>query len=133
MKPCDVKPSTPLNVYNVSKISVRKKILKIGDIVRISKYKGAFSKGFEINWSPELFKIVKININNPPTFLLEDMNGHPIKGCFYQQELQKTKLPDVYLVEKIIRKRRKNGVKQALVRWLGFPKPTWVNEADVIL
>lgn len=133
MKPCDVKPNTLLNVYNVPKIAVRRKKLNVGDVVRINKYKGVFSKGFEINWSPELFKIVKVNINKPVTFLLEDMNGQPIKGCFYQQELQKTKLSDIYLVEKVIKQRTKNGVKQVLVRWLGFPKPTWVNKTDVIL
>jgi hypothetical protein len=32
----------------------------------------------------------------------EDAEGSPIKGIFYEQGLQKTSYPDVYLVEKII-------------------------------
>ncbi|KAJ8913063.1 hypothetical protein NQ315_006564 [Exocentrus adspersus] len=39
------------------------------------------------------------------TYLLEDMSNHPIKGCFYESELQRSKHPDVYLVEKILKKK----------------------------
>lgn len=133
MKPAEVKPDTILNIFNYPITAPKKIKFKYGDIVRISKHKGVFSKGYEINWSPELFKIIKINVSKPPTYLLEDMDGQPIHGCFYEQELQKTKLPDIYLVEKIMAERNRNGVKQVLVRWLGFPKSTWINKSDIIL
>ncbi|KAJ8910411.1 hypothetical protein NQ315_002863 [Exocentrus adspersus] len=40
-------------------------------------------------------KIAKVNVTNPVTYLLEDMPNHPIKGCFYESELQRSKHPDV--------------------------------------
>ena len=35
---------------------------KVGDIVRISKYKNIFAKGFVPNWSEEVFVIKKVNV-----------------------------------------------------------------------
>ncbi|KAJ8910536.1 hypothetical protein NQ315_013499 [Exocentrus adspersus] len=97
---------------------------------KVSKYKGVFSRGFTPNWSNELFKIAKANITNPATYLLEDMEAKPILGCFYEYELQKTKYPDVYLIEKIL---RRSG-NRVYVRWLGLPDShnSWVNKADII-
>lgn len=129
MRPVDVTPTTRLTAYNHIKIALKPKF-HVGDIVRISKNKGVFDKGYYANWSAELFKIIKVNITNPTTYLLEDMNSQPIKGCFYEFELQKTKYRDIYLVEKILR-RRKN---EAYVKWLGFSNKfnSFINKADII-
>lgn len=72
-----------------------------------------------------MFKIIKVKITNPVTYLLEDMEGQPIEGAFYEQELQKTKQPDVYLVEKSLRKKG----DYVLVKWLGFGKShnSWIH------
>lgn len=99
-----------------------------GDIVRVSKHKGVFTKGYHPNWSTELFKVRLIQPTYPITYLLEDLNGEPILGSFYSEELQKTKYPDVYLVEKILKKK---GSK-VQVRWLGFEKPTWIDKKDLL-
>ncbi|XP_023312383.1 uncharacterized protein LOC111692562 [Anoplophora glabripennis] len=104
MKPVDVKRSTELKAYNHPKI-VQKPKFNVADIVRISKYKGVFEKGYTANYSTELFKVVKVNITNPTTYVLEDMQGRQIKGCFYEYELQKTKYPEVYLLEKVLKRK----------------------------
>lgn len=115
-------------VYNFPKI-VAKNIFQKGDVVRISKHKMLFEKGFTPTFTPELFKVVKVNVTNPTTYLLEDMQGQPIKGCFYEDELQKTKQPDIYLVEKVL-KRKDNKL---YVKWLGFPSShnSWISAKDV--
>ena len=102
--------------------------LKVGDFVRISKYKGAFEKGYTANWSTEIFKIVSVKNTKPQTYLIEDTRHQPILGSFYAQELQKTKYPDVYLVEKVIKK-QKNKV---LVKWLGLPpsENSWIHKSN---
>ena len=64
--------------------------LKIGDRVRITRKKKEGAKGYEANWSDEIFKIREIKKTNPPTFLLSDAKDHHIKGPFYKQEIQKT-------------------------------------------
>ncbi|KAL4104991.1 hypothetical protein QTP88_020266 [Uroleucon formosanum] len=74
----------------------------IGDNVRISTYKGVFTKGYLPSWSTEIFKIVKINDTLPTTYQLQDYTGKPIAGCFYSEEILKTNYPNDYLVEKII-------------------------------
>lgn len=129
MKPADVKPTTRLNAYNHIKTALKPKF-RVGDTVRISKHKGLFEKGFTPNFSTELFKVVKRKVTNLTTYLLEDMYGQPIKGCFYEMELQKSKYPDVYLVEKILKKRR----KKVFVKWLGFPNEhnSWINIASIV-
>lgn len=133
MSPADVtkdKESLLLNtVYAGPKLRVvPSSHLQIGDHVRISKQKYVFRKGYQPNWTTEVFQIRLIQPTLPSTFLLEDLSGNPISGSFYKEELQKTKNHDVYLIEKII-KRKKNMI---YVKWLGFPKPTWINETDII-
>ena len=65
---------------------------KIGDRVRISKFKNTFAKGYTPNWSKEIFIVDKINATVPYTYNLKDLNDEEIIGSFYDRELQKTKL-----------------------------------------
>jgi hypothetical protein len=134
MKPKDVKEHTKIHAYDYLKIMPRKTKFRLGNIVRISKYKSIFEKGYTPSWSTELFKIVKVNVTNPPTYMLESLEGEPIKGCFYEPELQKTNSPDTYLVEKILKKRRRNNIEQLFVKWLGFPNQfnSWINKSDIV-
>lgn len=104
---------------------------KVGDSVRISKYRTLFDKGYTRNWSYEIFTITKVLYHTYPiTYLLKDYNNEPIKGCFYPQELQLVKHPDVYLVEKIVGKRK----GEVRVKWLGLGPEhnTWVSKKDLL-
>ena len=65
-------------------------IFKIGDRVRISKYKNIFAKGYTQNRSEEVFVISKTKNTVPWTSVISDLNGTKIDGTFYQQEQQKT-------------------------------------------
>jgi Integrase core domain len=114
--------------YTHIKMATGAQKFKINDVVRISKAKHVFEKGYVPNWTTELFKVVKVKLTNPITYLLEDLHEHPIKGCFYTEELQKAHDPDVYLVEKILRKK---GDK-VYVRWLGFNSDhdSWIDASN---
>ena len=63
---------------------------KVGDCVRISKYKNIFAKGYRPNLSEEVFVIKKVNNTVPWTFVINDLNGEEIISTFYEKELQKT-------------------------------------------
>ena len=90
---------------------------KIGDKVRISKFKKKFEKGYTPNWTEEIFIIYAINMTNPVTYLIKDLNNNPIKGSFYKQELQKTTTDqELFRISKIIKKKNKN----AFVSWEGY-------------
>lgn len=116
-------------VYNNIKIAGPAK-LKPNDLVRISKYKNLFEKGYTPNWSTEVFRISRVKITNPVTYLLEDLQNKPISGGFYEFELQKTKVSDVYLVEKILRKKD----SRAYVKWLGISadQNSWIEMKDIV-
>ena len=116
-------------VYSSIKIAGPAKF-KVGDKVRVSKYKTIFEKGFTPNWTTEVFTIVKVQRTNPVTYLIQDYGGKNISGAFYEFELLRTTHPDVYLVEKILRKKG----NKVYVKWLGFDGShnSWINKNDVI-
>lgn len=115
------------NVYNFIKLRAKAKYAN-GDFVRINKYKSTFSKGYTGNWSTEIFQVVKVNNTNPVTYQLQDEEKQPILGGFYEQELQRVKHPDIYLVEKVLKRK---GDK-VLVKWLGMNKTSWINKENNI-
>lgn len=116
-------------VYNHLKIHPPSKY-HVGDHVRISKYKHVFEKGFTPNWTTEIFKIKSIKNTYPTTYILEDYQGNPIKGGFYNEELSKTRYPNTYLVEKIL----KTDGDRVFVKWLGFPNDhnSWINKIEIL-
>ena len=63
---------------------------KVGDHVRISKYKNIFAKEYTQNWSKEVFIVRKVKDTVPWTYAISNLNGEPTTGSFYEKELQKT-------------------------------------------
>ena len=51
-------------IINMKLVDVTDNKLKVGDHVRISKYKNIFAKGYTPNWSEEVFVIWKYAIND---------------------------------------------------------------------
>lgn len=133
MKPADVTKKNEkqlLNsVYNNIKIAGPARY-RVGDNVRISTIKGVFEKGYTPNWSTEIFTIHNVQITNPVTYMLKDSRGTIIKGGFYEQELQKTEHGDIYLVEKILRRK---GTR-VYVKWLGLDNihNSWINKNNIL-
>ena len=60
---------------------------RIGDTVRVSKYKSIFGKGYEANFTEEIFKVNRVLRGDPTVYELEDHEGEPIIGKFYEEEL----------------------------------------------
>ena len=88
MKPIDVKD----NNKRVDEHNEKDSRFKVGDSVRISKFKNIFAKGYTPNWSNEIFFVNEINDTVSHTYNLKDLNDEEIIGSFYDRELQKTKL-----------------------------------------
>ena len=118
-----------LNLYGDLESQRDKPTFKIGDTVRISKYKRkTFDKGYTPNWTEEVFIISEIRPTDPITYKIKDLNGEEIKGTFYRQELQGTD-QNIFRIEKVIRKTK----DKALVRWKGYPDEfnSWVSLKDL--
>ena len=133
MKPKDVNRKNENEVWitlfgsNFGELPLPK--FRIGDTVRVSKYKNVFKKGYEANFTEEIFKNFQKFLEETPTvYELEDHEEEPIIGKFYEEELSVVnKKDDTYRVEKILRK--KNGM--ALVKWLGYDSRSWVPIKDI--
>lgn len=100
----------------------KKPKFKVGDQVRVSRLKEKFEKGYQPNFSYEVFTISEVLKTNPITYKLVDYDNDPIEGSFYQNELQKTQVPDYYEVEEIIKTRKIGNKNECLVKFVGWPK-----------
>ena len=74
---------------------------KVGDHLRISKYKSIFAKGYTPNWSEEGFVIKRVENTVPWTHAINDLNDGEIIETFYEKELQKS-IQQEFRIEKII-------------------------------
>ena len=114
MKPVDV-TSDSYAEYNED-FNEKDPKFKVGDYVRISKYKIIFAKGYTQIWSEEFFVLSKIKKIIPQTYVISDLNGEPITGTSYEQGLQKTNQKE-FRIEKITKKKgNKLYVKQESIQ-----------------
>ena len=125
----------PVDVKDNKYIDLRKEIndknpkFKVGDHVRISKYKNIFAKGSMPNWSEETFFIKKIKNTVPWAYVINDLNGEQIIGTCYEKELQATNQPE-FRVEKGI----KGKGDKLYVKWNGYDNSLniWINKKDIV-
>ena len=83
MKPADVKDNTYIDFKK--EVNDKDPKTKVGDHVRISKYKNIFARVYTPNWSEEIFVINKIKNRVPWTYVINDLNGEEITGTFYEK------------------------------------------------
>ena len=70
---------------------VGKPKFQLEDWVRVLRTKERFEKGYTTRWSKQIYQIVRIDLNTPITYYIQDENGEMEKGLYYENELQKTK------------------------------------------
>jgi hypothetical protein len=106
----------------------------IRDRVRISRDKGKFEKGYLPSWSREIFSITSIIHSTPPTYRLTDDLQQELEGSFYDNEIQKTTIPDIQLVEKVIKTRKSGRKRESYVKWLGLNSNhnSWIMDKDIV-
>ena len=126
MKPAGVKPNA--KIESSKEINDKNPKFKIGDTVRISKYKKTFANGCTPNWS-EVFVIKKVKNIVPWTYVISDLQGEEIVGKFYENELQITNQKE-FRIEKVI---KKNGDK-LYVKWKGCNNSfnSWIDKKDIL-
>ena len=90
MKPIEVKNNTYID--SIKEVNDKDSKFKVGDHVRMWKYKNIFAKGCTPNWSQEVFVIKEVKNTVPWTYVINYLNGEEIIRTFYEKELQKNKL-----------------------------------------
>ena len=102
----------PVNVKDVNvKSNDKDPRFKVGDGVRIPKYKNIFAKVCNPNCSEEVFIIKKVEDTVSRTYVITDLNGEETIGKFHKKELQKINQTDFRVKKEIRRKGNKLHVK----------------------
>ncbi|XP_033759131.1 uncharacterized protein LOC117341390 [Pecten maximus] len=109
---------------------------KIGSLVRVSHNKELFRRAYQQQWSSEIFKVNKrVFRQNIPQYQLIDFLNEPIKGNFYQSELQRVDKDEdaLWFIEKKIKKRKRGGQVEWFVQFEGWPAKynQWIPEKEI--
>ena len=130
MKPDDVKPNSHINPSK--EINYKNPKFKIGDIIRISKYKNIFAKGYVPNWSEEVV-IKKLQKSVLWIYVTNDLYEEEIVGTFYEKELQKSNQNE-FRVAKVIKRKGDNlyvkckGCDNLLNSWIDKKDTVWMSK-----
>ena len=132
MKPVDVKDNTyidSMELHFKREVNDKNPKFKVGDHVKISKYKNIFAKGYMPNWPEEVFIICKIKNTVPWTYVINDLNVEEIIGIFYEKELQKTNQKE-FRIEKVLKKKG----NKLYVKSKGYNDSfnSWIDEKDLV-
>jgi hypothetical protein len=107
--------------------------LQRGDLVRISKLRKTFQRGFKPSWSDALYKIRNIIKRlGKPVYELVDSTGHLTRKKFYLEELQKI-THNMLNAARILKTRLHKGQLQHYIQWTAnAPEDRcWVNDTDM--
>ena len=109
---------------------------RVGDQVRISHLKYTFQRDYHQKWTEEIFTVTdRLRKDGLNLYRLQDYLNESIDGWFYGEELQGvTKdIDSVFRIEKVIKRRRRQGQQELFVKWIGWPNKfnSWVKQADV--
>jgi hypothetical protein len=141
LRPFDIDEKNANNVWeelyaplvrNYNEITRNKLKFSKGDAVRISRAKPIFEKGYHPKFSDEIFFVSTLSNSIPHYYGLIDYKDEPIKGRFYEEELVKTTKDTSYRIEKVIRKRVREGKKELLVKFIGYKEEEWIAEEDLV-
>ena len=122
MKPVNVKDNTYFDFKK--EVSDKNPKFKVGDQVRISKYKNIFAKGYMPNWSEEIFIIGKIKNTVLWAYVINDL-----VVTFYENKLQKNDQKE-FSIEKVLKKK----CHKLYVKWKGYDNyfNSWIDKNDIV-
>jgi len=106
---------------------------KVGGSVRLNKIHRTFEKGYLPCWTEEVFVVHRVVPGVVPTYKICEWDDTPVKGTFYEADLQKVHVSEdaLFRIEKVL-KRKKDLM---LVKWKGWPEKynSWIANQDVTL
>jgi len=104
-----------------------KPVYKIGDKVRITRYRTKMDRGYHAKFLDEIYEIIEVVDSQPITYRVKDYNGDPVVGSFYKQELSIYNKPDEeWMYEYIID--YDDEEELAFVKWKNYPNKfnSWI-------
>ena len=107
----------------------KKPQFKVGDRVRLNKIHRTFEKGYLPGWTEEVFVVHRVIPGPVPTYKIQEWDETPVQGTFYEEDLQKVHVSDVFRIEKVLKRQKDRW----LVKWKGWPDKynSWIRSQDV--
>ena len=100
----------------------KKPQFKVGDRVRLNKIHRTFEKGYLPGWTEEVFVVHRVIPGPVPTYKIHEWDDTPVQGTFYEEDLQKVHVSEVFRIEKVLKRQKDRW----LVKWKGWPdKCSW--------
>jgi hypothetical protein len=143
-RPKDITAKNEQDIYEMlylpQQIAEEKKPVKykfeIGDKVNLLMDRGTFNKGYKETYFQEIFEIVRRTRTHPPRYKLGDLLQEEVNGSFYEPQLVRVtyNTDGLYRIEKVVRYRKNEKGREALVRWQGFPPKfdTWLDVESIV-
>ena len=104
---------------------------KVGDRVCLNKIHRTFEKGYLPGWTEEVYVVHRVVPGVVPTYEICEWDDTPVKGTFYEADLQKVHVSNeaLFRIEKVL----KHQIGQVLVKWKGWPDKynSWISSQDV--
>ncbi|CAC5381013.1 unnamed protein product [Mytilus coruscus] len=106
---------------------------KVGDTVRLTKISNVFDRSYDEHFTREIFKIRKrFRMQSIPVYKISSFDNSPVSGLFYSGEMIKVNKDEnsMWYIENKLKKRKRNGVIQWLVKFEGWPDKynQWIDE-----
>ena len=98
--------------------------------------KYTFQRDYQQKWTEEIFQIThRMRREGFNLYIIKDLLDESIDGYFYESELQLVSkdADSTYRVEQVLKKRRRHGQQELLVKWTGWPSKfnSWVRPEDI--
>ena len=79
---------------------------RVNDRVRLNEKSRMFKKGYLPGWTEEVFIVSNVVPGVVYTYKVKEMDDTPVRGTFYEQDLQKVQIPDdaLYRIEKVLKR-----------------------------
>ena len=130
MKSVDVNPRMSIRFNKENNKEDPK--FKVGNHVRISKYKNIFVKDYVPNWSEEVLVITKVKNIVPWIYAISNLKSEEIVASFTKKSCKK-QIKKSFRVEKVIKRK----ISKLYVKWKGYynlfnswiDKKTCINES----
>jgi hypothetical protein len=144
MRPIDITDKNSQDVYEKlylpQQLAEERKPVKykfeIADKVYLLMDRGTFNKGYKETYFQEIFEIIRRTPTHPPRYKIVDLLKEEIRGSFYEQQLVKVtyNVNELFRIEKVLRYRKTDKGKEALVRWQGYPPKfdRWISVDELV-
>ena len=103
-----------------------------GENVRIALRNMVFRRGFQKQWSDEIFEVEKVNQSYTPfAYILKDLGGEQLEGKFFADQLQAVYLPNNVKIEEALKTSKSEGIDWSMIKTAIYHKPIWIPKSEI--